>query len=82
MTVPDPAPLAADTIERHQMEKQVLIGIETLPEAQAEAIRMAFLEDKPHRKISEELSVPLGTVKSRIRLGLESLRGHMAGGAG
>ncbi len=79
VTVADPAPLATEKIERAQSRSRILQGVEQLPDLQAQAIRMAFMEDKPHSRIAEELSLPLGTVKSRIRLGLESLRGLMAG---
>ena len=45
-----------------------------LPEDQREVLKLAFLEENSHSKIAEILDVPLGTVKSRIRLGLERLR--------
>ena len=51
-------------------------ALETLPEEQAELIRMSFFDDKSHAAIAEETGIPLGTVKSRIRLALERLRGH------
>lgn len=78
-TIADSAPLATEKIEREQSRICVLQGLERLSGLQAQAIRMAYIEDKPHSRIAEELSLPLGTVKSRIRLGLESLRGLMAG---
>jgi len=37
----------------------------------------AYYEEKSHREIAEESGVPLGTVKSRIRLALNKLRGHL-----
>ncbi len=45
-----------------------------LPSEQADVLRMSFLEDKPHRAIAAETGLPLGTVKSRIRLALATLR--------
>lgn len=45
-----------------------------LPEDQAKVLQKAFFEDKSHSVIAEELGLPLGTVKSRIRLALARLR--------
>lgn len=50
----------------------------TLPAEQGEAIRMAYFEDRSHRDIAVALDLPLGTVKSRIRLALARLREAMA----
>lgn len=52
-------------------------ALKELPEEQAALIRKSFLEEKPHTDIAEETNIPLGTVKSRIRLALEKLRYHM-----
>ncbi|TVR96749.1 MAG: sigma-70 family RNA polymerase sigma factor [Rhodospirillales bacterium] len=46
----------------------------TLPKEQIVVLQKAFYEDKSHSVIAEELNLPLGTVKSRIRLGLARLR--------
>jgi RNA polymerase sigma-70 factor (ECF subfamily) len=61
--------------ERSQAESRLARTLETLPEDQATVVRMAFYEDKSHSAIAAELRLPLGTVKSRIRLALARLRG-------
>jgi RNA polymerase sigma-70 factor (ECF subfamily) len=50
-----------------------------LPVEQMEILQKAFFEEKSHSVIAEELGLPLGTVKSRIRLALARLRGSLAG---
>jgi RNA polymerase sigma-70 factor (ECF subfamily) len=45
-----------------------------LPREQAQVIELSFLADKPHSAIAAELGLPLGTVKSRIRLAMAQLR--------
>ncbi len=54
-------------------------AIESLPDEQAKLLRMAFFEDKSHQTISDETKLPLGTVKSRLRLAMDKLRGMMKG---
>jgi RNA polymerase sigma factor (sigma-70 family) len=48
-------------------------SIELLPQEQKEVISKIYFEGKTHSEVSEELSLPLGTVKSRIRLALKRL---------
>jgi hypothetical protein len=48
--------------------------VESLPWAQERVLRKAFREAKSHRKIAAELGLPLGTVRSHIRLALAHLR--------
>lgn len=49
-------------------------ALETLPEDQAIVLREVYFGCKSHREVAEELNVPLGTVKSRVRLALARMR--------
>jgi RNA polymerase sigma-70 factor (ECF subfamily) len=51
----------------------------SLPEEQAYLLRLAFYEGKSHSTIAAEIGLPLGTVKSRLRLALARLRTHLGG---
>ena len=53
--------------------------MKSLPEEQVLVIKKAFFEDKTHQEISVELGLPLGTVKSRIRIAMRSLRDRLSG---
>ncbi|MDE1938252.1 MAG: RNA polymerase subunit sigma, partial [Alphaproteobacteria bacterium] len=44
------------------------------PADQADVVRRSFFDDAPHADIARALNVPLGTVKSRIRLAMQRLR--------
>ena len=48
--------------------------MESLPQDQRDVIFLSFMEGLAHAEISERLGLPLGTVKSRIRLGFQRLR--------
>ncbi|WP_085885169.1 sigma-70 family RNA polymerase sigma factor [Oceanibacterium hippocampi] len=61
-------------VARGQAEARLRDSLTSLSEEQISVIRKAFFEDKSHSVISDELGLPLGTVKSRIRLALARLR--------
>ena len=69
----DPAPLGDEIMLRAQSEGAVRGALAALPEDQARIIRLSFFEDQPHASIARELSIPLGTVKSRVRLAVVRL---------
>ncbi|MGV6848649.1 MAG: sigma-70 family RNA polymerase sigma factor [Marinibacterium sp.] len=52
-------------------------AIDTLPEAQRDLIERAYFGDTSHRDIAAQTGLPLGTIKSRLRLALERLRQTM-----
>lgn len=65
-----------DVLER---EARVARAIKTLPREQADLVHEAFYLAKSHSQISEETKIPLGTVKSRLRLAFGRLRKVMEG---
>ncbi|MFL5875875.1 MAG: RNA polymerase sigma factor [Solirubrobacteraceae bacterium] len=52
--------------------------IQTLPDEQSRVIELAYFGGFTHSEIAEMLGAPIGTVKGRMRLGLEKLRGQLA----
>ena len=52
-------------------------ALAALPEAQRQALRLAVLEERTHEQVAGELDLPLGTAKTRIRAGMQQLRGTL-----
>ena len=71
---PVPEPLAHEMISRRQDAGRLHDAIAALPEEQQCVLRLAFFEEKTHPEVAEKLGLPLGTVKSRIRLALNHIR--------
>ncbi len=69
----DDAP-ADDVISDRQRQIRVQAVLKDLPPEQLEVVTLAFMEGLPHGEIAARLSLPLGTVKSRIRLAYQKLR--------
>jgi len=65
------------TVNRGQLEVKVREVIETLPEEQLVLLKAAFYEGLSHSEIAKNFGLPLGTVKSRIRLAFMRLRGSL-----
>ena len=72
---PAPAPSADAILAAEDRSARVRAALASLPAEQADVIRMAFFDDRPHADIERALGIPLGTVKSRLRLAMSRLRG-------
>jgi len=75
-TDPDSVTPQDKAIARSQRD-ELLGSLRRLPEAQAEVIVLAFYGELSHSEIAVQLDLPPGTVKGRMRLGLEKLRREM-----
>ena len=73
--VPDPPPRPDESMQNEQLEASVRAAMNQLPEEQATVVRLSFFEDKAHGEIASLLELPLGTVKSRLRLAMRRLTG-------
>jgi RNA polymerase sigma-70 factor, ECF subfamily len=70
----DETPAADVRIAAAQSETRLREALATLPSEQLKVIRMSFFEHKAHSEIAETLRIPIGTVKSRVRLAMKRLR--------
>ncbi len=72
---------AADPVIRRDTRRRVLHALDALPGEQREAVLLAFGKGLTAREISSAAGVPLGTVKSRVRLGLQKARAELVAAA-
>jgi RNA polymerase sigma-70 factor (ECF subfamily) len=71
----EPPPPAADAVlDAARRAQRLRDALSTLPAEQAEVVRLSFFDDRPHAEIERALNIPLGTVKSRLRLAIAKLR--------
>ena len=74
---PEPEPDQADALVLQQETAKLGEALKTLPAAQRELIEKAYFGDLSHGEIAGITGLPLGTIKSRIRLALDKLRQAM-----
>src|SRR6185295_13822864 len=72
--LPEMAESAEAAFSRDQEAAHIESALRELPPQQSEIIRLSFLEERPHSEITALLGIPLGTVKSRVRLAMSRLR--------
>jgi RNA polymerase sigma-70 factor (ECF subfamily) len=63
---------------RRESSRELRGALKELPEDQSQVISLAYFGGFSHSEIAEMLGMPLGTVKGRMRLGLEKIRGQLA----
>ena len=71
---PDTAPSPEAPVETAEQEYLVRSALRALPDEQIRVVELSFFEGRAHGDIAEILDIPLGTVKSRLRLAMRRLR--------
>lgn len=62
------------SLHRLMSERRIRESLSHLPEEQVTVIAKVYMENKSHQMVADELDIPLGTVKSRVRLALNKLK--------
>ncbi|NWG91132.1 MAG: sigma-70 family RNA polymerase sigma factor [Parvularculaceae bacterium] len=71
---PEHDPHPDQIIDIGARDERIRMAFSALPPAQHEVVKLHFIEDLAHAEIAERLRLPLGTVKSRLRLAFEKIR--------
>ena len=77
--VPDAPAQPDEEVISARQDNEVRQALDTLPPEQRELVRLAFYNGWSHSKIAADTNLPLGTVKSRLRLAFSRLRNELEG---
>jgi RNA polymerase sigma-70 factor (ECF subfamily) len=75
------APPPDEPLRLQERRQEIQAAMQALSEPQQEALQLAFFEGLTHQQIAQQLNIPMGTVKTRLRQGMIRLRdslGHLA----
>jgi RNA polymerase sigma-70 factor (ECF subfamily) len=67
-------PLPDEAMDEKQRQQRVQAALAGLPQEQKEVVALAYLEGLSHSEIAQRLAMPLGTVKSRMRIAYQKIR--------
>jgi RNA polymerase sigma-70 factor, ECF subfamily len=70
----DDSPQPDSRLATAQSEEQIRSALSKLSDDQMRVVELSFFEEKAHAEIAQILGIPLGTVKSRLRLAMSRLR--------
>lgn len=74
----DPSPAPDEQLSAAQGERRLRAAMKRLSSEQARILQLSYYGDQPHASIARDLGIPLGTVKSRIRLAMTNLRRQLS----
>ena len=74
LSIADPAAGGETCLDAARRDEQVRTALDALPQEQVTLVRLAFFEGLSHSTIARRLQLPIGTVKSRLRLAFARLR--------
>ncbi|MBO6199209.1 MAG: hypothetical protein J6N79_06450, partial [Psychrobacter sp.] len=71
------ATMAQDTLTDHKLTAKLLQHLDALPLAQRQVVKGIYMQELTQQELADALKVPIGTIKSRLRLGLEKLKSFL-----
>ena len=73
----DPEPTGEGVVLAAERRERLRSALRSLSSEQASIVKLSFFEERSHSEIAATLGIPLGTVKSRVRLALAHLRAQL-----